>query len=71
MKNNVDFAANLRQARMERGMTQKCLAEKSGVSRNSIGYYENKKIVPSLQTLFLLADALDVSASYLLREFLE
>jgi putative transcriptional regulator len=47
--------------RAERKMTQKELAEKAGVSRQTIISIENKKYSPSLVLAFKIAKALDVA----------
>lgn len=44
--------------RSERKMTQKDLAEKAGVSRQTIISIENKKYTPSLTLAFEIANAL-------------
>jgi putative transcriptional regulator len=46
--------------RAERKMTQKELAEKAGVSRQTIISIENKKYTPSLLLAFEIANALEV-----------
>lgn len=46
--------------RAERKMTQKDLAEKAGVSRQTIISIENKKYTPSLTLAFDIAYALEV-----------
>lgn len=52
----------IREIRIEKGMTQEELAERSGVSRVSISLIENGKITNvSSNTLRALADALGVS----------
>lgn len=45
--------------RAERKMTQKVLAEKAGVSRQTIISIENRKYTPSLKLAFEIANALD------------
>lgn len=58
-----DVAQELREMMIERrtesGITQKQLAEKSGVSQANISKIENGISVPSVATLKKLADALD------------
>lgn len=51
--------------RDKRGLTQKELAEKVGVTQGAIGQYETAKCKPRLETVFRIADALGVSASEL------
>lgn len=50
----------------KRKMKQKDLAEKSGISRQSIGYYADGSNIPNAEVLAKIAKALDVSADYLL-----
>lgn len=47
------------------GLSQRQLAEKAGVSPGAIGQYETKKSKPSIDTLFRLATALNVTVSEL------
>ena len=61
-----NFSDRLKLARKRRGITQKEIAEKIGVSTSSYKHYENAENLPSLLTLKALADALDVSTDYLL-----
>ena len=60
------FGSKLREARMLRGLTQEQLAERADISRVMIGRYETTDQMPALDTLVRLADALEVSADYLL-----
>lgn len=52
------FGTVLRRLREERGMTQEDLAHESGVGRVSIAMMETGKRLPTLPTIFRLADAL-------------
>ncbi|MHA1339787.1 MAG: helix-turn-helix domain-containing protein [Promethearchaeota archaeon] len=52
---------NLKKIREQKGLTQAQLAEKVGVTRQTIYYLEAGKYMPSLKLALLLADALDVS----------
>jgi transcriptional regulator with XRE-family HTH domain len=56
----------LRQIRKIRGITQEELSERLGIGNRQIWRYENNKTVPDVNMLTKLADALDVSADYLL-----
>jgi len=62
----MTFPERLRQLRAEAGMSQKKLAEKSGISPNSIMRYESGKVDPTSFMLCCLADALGVTTDYLL-----
>lgn len=68
MKNNIDIGTNIRAARRERRMLQKDLAERAGISVRCLLCLEKNKWSPTLDTLILLADALDVPAADLLRQ---
>lgn len=50
----------IKSVRKQKGYTQKQLAEKAGVSNNSLIRYENGETSPSMQTLQLISNALDV-----------
>lgn len=56
----------IKELRTERGLRQKDLAEKLGVSPQTIGYYENWVNKPDPETLVKLADFFEVSIDYLL-----
>jgi transcriptional regulator with XRE-family HTH domain len=60
------FAKRLKEARVARGYTQGRLAELSGVALNAIAKYETCVIIPTVETLQKLADALEVSGDYFL-----
>lgn len=55
------LAASLLMARSKAGMTQKQLAEKTGIYQADISSIERGRANPSLSTLKRLADGLDVS----------
>ena len=56
----------LAQLRCERGLTQDELAEKVFVTRQALSRWETGETEPSIDTIKLLADALDVPAASLL-----
>jgi len=56
---------NLKQLRKKAGISQQALAEKIGVSQQSINKYENHNIEPDIQTLVRLADFFNTSVDYL------
>lgn len=63
----MTFAKRLRQTRREAGMSQRELAEIAGITARSIQNYESGRRMPnSLQITALLAEALSVTAEYLL-----
>lgn len=56
----MEFHEELQIARKEKGLTQVALAEKVGISVNSVRLYESGKITPTLETLKKIALALDI-----------
>ena len=60
-----DFSDRLKELRKSENLTQKELAEKSGISLRSIIAYENGMRQPTSKTLNVLADFFNVSTSYL------
>lgn len=66
-KTNSTFAARLRELRVQKKLTQRELAERSGVPQYRISEYENgKRENPSLATIRQLASALGVKAGRLI-----
>jgi putative transcriptional regulator len=57
MDPDLDMKNRIRVLRAEKGWSQAELAEKVGVSRNSINAVENGKFDPSLPLAFRIADA--------------
>ena len=49
---------NLRNARLEKGMMQSELAEKTGIKQQNISMYEQGKVVPSVKTAAKIAKVL-------------
>lgn len=62
----VKFGERLKAARTAKRMSQQALADIIGKSLNTVGLYERGLRQPSLETLCLLADTLEVSCDYLL-----
>ena len=60
------FSERLKAARLVRGLSQGDLAELSGLKPAAVSHFETGQRTPSLNNLIRLADALDVSADYLL-----
>jgi transcriptional regulator with XRE-family HTH domain len=59
------FGAALREQRQHRKLTQEALADLAQLNRTYIGLLERGQRQPSLETVFLLAEALEISASRL------
>lgn len=60
-KKMIDIGENIREIRKLKGMTQKELGNKLGISQSAINQFENNKTAPKLQTIEKLAIALEVS----------
>lgn len=56
----MSFGETLQRIRKQKGMTQAGLSEKSSVSREAIGNYENDRRTPTIETVRKLATALEV-----------
>ena len=59
----------IRATREQLGWSQIKLAEESGVGRSAIGKYESDKLEPGAANLAKIADALGVTADYLLGRY--
>lgn len=62
------LAENLRRLRKEKGFTQNELAEKAGISRQSIHYIESQVRWPSLEMVSTIAKVLKVPESALFED---
>jgi len=62
----MTFASRLKKARVEKGFTKIDLSKIAKVHHVQIGRYENKGAFPSTEVLTKIANALGVSAEYLL-----
>ena len=60
------FPARLRKLREAKRLNAKTLGELCGLSKNTIGRYENGEREPTAQSLVALADFFDVSIDYLM-----
>ena len=62
----VDFGMILKKLRLEEGLTQAQLAERLGVTKSVVSYYELHERTPSPEILIKLAAIFHVSTDYLL-----
>ena len=62
----VDFGATLKKLRLREGMTQQNLADRLGVTKSVVSYYELQARYPSPEVLRKLAMIFHVSSDYLL-----
>ena len=58
---NILFSSNIRALRENSRLTQQQLADKLSVTQRKISYWESGKIEPDLESLWRLADFLDVT----------
>jgi transcriptional regulator with XRE-family HTH domain len=63
---NMTLGKKLRSLRAEKGLSQAALGEISGVNSKLLSKYENERIVPTADTLRKIAQALQISADYLI-----
>lgn len=62
----VNFGNKLKTLRTEAGMTQKELADRLGITKSVVSYYELQERTPSPDVLIRLADIFHVTTDYLL-----
>ena len=62
----VDFGNNLKGLRLKHKMTQKELADKIGVTKSVVSYYELQERSPSPEVLIKLSRIFHVTTDYLL-----
>ena len=60
-----EFKDRLKELRQEKGVGQKALAKKLGISHGAISLWENGLREPTMSSLVALADYFDVSIDYL------
>lgn len=56
----------MKELRMQAGISQKMLAEKIGVSQQSINKYENHSIEPDIETLIRISDVFSITVDELI-----
>lgn len=63
----MDLSEKLLNLRKANGLTQEQLAEKTGVSRQSVSKWESGQSVPELDKIVVLCELFNVSTDYLLK----
>ena len=63
----MDLGTKLKQARQSRNVTQETLAERLGVSRQTISNWENNRSYPDIVSIIALSDLYGVSLDALLK----
>ena len=61
-----NFGERLKELRLEKGLTQKQLANEIGTTQSAIVYWESNKQEPTISTLKKLCRFFNVSADYLI-----
>ena len=62
----VDFGKKLKELRLQAGLTQKQLADRIGVTKSVVSYYELQERQPSPDMLVKLAGVFHVTTDFLL-----
>ena len=63
---NAEFSNNrIKELRMERGLSQRALAEKTGIKQANISRWESGTVVPNVLDCWLLAEFFSTSIDYL------
>lgn len=60
------FGKRLKELRKEHGYTIEQFADMVGISKSTLGYYENDKRMPDIEMLARIANVLNVNADYLI-----
>jgi transcriptional regulator with XRE-family HTH domain len=63
----MNIGATIRLLRLEKGLSQGDMEKRSGMMRCQLSRFENGHIIPSLETLSKIADALEVSLGQFFR----
>ena len=63
---NITFMKNLKKIRKAKGLSQQDLADKCGLSKTAISYYENNAVNPPIDKIETLTKALNVTIGDLL-----
>lgn len=67
VKKERRVAEKLKDLRIQRGMSQNALADKSGIDRKTVNRIENNHFSPNLNTLFRLCETLSVKPAEVLK----
>ena len=63
----MELGEKLRQARLERRLTQEALAERLGVSRQTVSNWENNRSYPDVMSVIALSEEYSISLDDLLK----
>lgn len=65
MENDYHFNEWLREELKKRNITQKDFAEKAGITTATVSTYVNSRKMPTIRTLELILDALDMHMEFI------
>ena len=71
MMDRVALGKRVREARNKSGLTQEVLAERVDIAVSYLGEIERGEKTPSLDVLISIAESLEISCDYLLRDSVE
>ncbi|EGT3961193.1 helix-turn-helix family protein [Clostridioides difficile CD149] len=63
----MGIGENIKEFRLDKGLTQNDLAKKAGISRVALGNYEREERIPSIEILKKIAIALDTSEEIIMK----
>ena len=63
----MNIADRIQQLRKTKGISQEELADKIGVSRQSVSKWESEQTTPDIEKIILMSDYFEVSTDYLLK----
>lgn len=64
----MDIGKKIKEIRISLGLTQQQLADKIGISMDYLGNIERGERTPGIKSFVRIADSLDISLDYLLRD---
>lgn len=63
----AEFCKNrIKELRLERGLSQRALAEKTGIKQANISRWESGAVIPNVADCWVLADFFSVSVDFLI-----
>ena len=68
---DMEFSEKLMQLRRCQGLSQEQLADRLGVTRQSVSKWEGGAAMPELSKLVMLSELFGVSVDYLVKDYLE
>ena len=63
----MNFADRIQQLRKTKGFSQEELADKVGISRQTVSKWESEQSMPDVERLLRLSEVLETTADYLLK----